>query len=731
MKKEEINYDFLNEYFPEITEEPFFDPEEEKEYFFRFVDMLCILAVFQNEEAPEDAIDRIGSMLPPDSLISALEPHKRTAFPKWSDIRSIFMKLAIKSGESDDMPLSALMNSGELSPLEFLAVLFSYAASENMKYGQIYSILMGIRDRTTFPSAGFISDMGRFFMTDNEYSINSICNRDSFFNLLLVANKDEIYDAERTIHLKPSVLRFLRGQGAELGDLGLIASYVEAPSAAFICHEKELKELEYVYATMQALETQGVIELSGEPGSGKRFLVSLTAQKNLENMLSVDLRKLFALSPEMQHRLCEEIVLHSAIGNAVIYLYGVEEKGETMAATIRTVAALQKKIAVLFIGTDRPLSDKVGESFAGSLFRLTIPETDSAAQQSLWEEALSRNNAELSEDVSLQEVVSKYTMNPGRIFEAVTNTVAVSEAKDEGFIIEKLALEEQIRRICSTQFGENAVRLKSAFTWDDLVVEPESREYLKMACDRIIYKSKVNEEFGFGKKLPYGRGVSIVLYGPPGTGKTMAAQVLSNELGLDMYRIDLSQISSKYIGETEKNLGSVFDAAKNSNAILFFDEADSLFAKRTEVTSSNDKHANAETAYLLQKIEEYSGVSILATNNMANFDAAFKRRMTYMIPIGIPDEATRCDLWKKSFPKEAPLDESVDFSILSKAVELSGSNIKSSAIAAAYRAAAKGRKITMEDIAEAVDMECRKIGRMGAKNEILQAVVMSNAEEEQ
>ena len=170
-------------------------------------------------------------------------------------------------------------------------------------------------------------------------------------------------------------------------------------------------------------------------------------------------------------------------------------------------------------------------------------------------------------------------------------------------------------------------------------------------------------------------------------------------------------------------MGAIFDAAENSNVILFFDEADSVFARRTNVTSSNDRHANEQTGYLLQKIEEYPGISILATNNMQNFDAAFKRRMTYLIPIGIPDEATRAKIWRESFPKQAPLSKQVDFEVLSKACEISGSSIKSAAIQAAYFAASQNREITMDDIACAVDLECTKVGKLGMKNEILSAML--------
>ncbi|MBQ9631838.1 MAG: ATP-binding protein [Lachnospiraceae bacterium] len=256
------------------------------------------------------------------------------------------------------------------------------------------------------------------------------------------------------------------------------------------------------------------------------------------------------------------------------------------------------------------------------------------------------------------------------------------------------------------------------------MIDEKGEKLLKYAANRVRFRKTVYDDYGFGKKLPYGRGVAIVLYGPPGTGKTMAAQVLAHELGLDIYRIDLSMISSKYIGETEKNLSKIFEAAKNSNAILFFDEADALFSKRTSVESSHDKYANAETSYLLQKIEEYDGVSVLATNNLQNFDVAFKRRMTYIIPIEAPNEQTRLRLWEKVFPPDAPIAVEVDFALLARAVELTGASIKNVALFAANLAAAEGRAIAYEDVIEAVDLECQKIGQLGMGEKLSQAVLM-------
>ena len=195
---------------------------------------------------------------------------------------------------------------------------------------------------------------------------------------------------------------------------------------------------------------------------------------------------------------------------------------------------------------------------------------------------------QFEEDINLDHLVSLYDLTPQKIKDTLTCLMLSSplrkcpNEKEYRFLISKKELEQEIQNQCSAVFGCYATRLESPFVWEDLKLSKESQKLLKQACDRVRYRSVVHHTFGFGKKLSYGRGLSIVLYGPPGTGKTMTAQVLAKELGLSIYRIDLSQIGSKYIGETEKNLGAVFDAARFSNAVLFFDEADALFTKRTE-----------------------------------------------------------------------------------------------------------------------------------------------------
>jgi len=203
----------------------------------------------------------------------------------------------------------------------------------------------------------------------------------------------------------------------------------------------------------------------------------------------------------------------------------------------------------------------------------------------------------------------------------------------------------------------------------------------------------------------------MLFFGPPGTGKTMCAEVIAHELRLDVYRIDLSQIISKYIGETEKNLDHIFTAAENSNAILFFDEADALFGKRSEVRDSHDRYANIEISYLLQKMEEYQGVSILATNLRQNLDEAFVRRLQAIVEFPFPDEEHRQRIWQLAFPREAPLGDDVEFEGLAREVRLAGGNIKNMAVAAAFFAAADGGTIHMPHLVQAARREHQKLGR--------------------
>jgi SpoVK/Ycf46/Vps4 family AAA+-type ATPase len=243
------------------------------------------------------------------------------------------------------------------------------------------------------------------------------------------------------------------------------------------------------------------------------------------------------------------------------------------------------------------------------------------------------------------------------------------------------------------------------------VLPPDQLKDVKSIADRVRSRHVVMGEWGFGRKLSLGKGVSALFAGPPGTGKTMAAEVVANDLGFELYKIDLSQVVSKYIGETEKNLDRVFAAAERGSAILFFDEADALFGKRSEVRDSHDRYANVEISYLLQKMEEYEGVAILATNLRRHMDEAFLRRLQYVIEFPFPNREEREAIWRVTLPSELPLGDDVDLGGLARDVRLAGGGIKNVCLAAAHLAAADGGLVTMAHFREASRREYEKLGR--------------------
>ena len=332
---------------------------------------------------------------------------------------------------------------------------------------------------------------------------------------------------------------------------------------------------------------------------------------------------------------------------------------------------------------------------------------DKKASIALWQRELSA--LPLKEPVDGAEMANKFTFTPAQI--VGTGQRAAGEARLHGPLGRQDVTRAAYHQV-SHKLGEHATLIYARHTWDQLVLGQQEKEMLRMACDQVRYQHVVYDKWGFDKRLAYGKGVSMLFAGPPGTGKTMAAQVVASDLGIEMYKVDLSQVVSKYIGETEKNLNQVFNEAKKSNVILFFDETDAILGKRTEVKDSHDKNANLETAYLLQKMEEYDGITVMTTNYKENIDSAFFRRISYVIHFSFPDEKARRAIWKGIFPQETPLGEDVDLDYLARQFSITGGSIKNIALVAAFMAARKDVPVGMEHILRATQFEMAKQGKI-------------------
>jgi SpoVK/Ycf46/Vps4 family AAA+-type ATPase len=273
-------------------------------------------------------------------------------------------------------------------------------------------------------------------------------------------------------------------------------------------------------------------------------------------------------------------------------------------------------------------------------------------------------------------------------------------------------LADACREQSAGQLGDLAIKVDARCGWDELVLPAALYEHLKHLCEQVRHHHEVYGAWGFGAKTQRGRGLSALFSGPPGTGKTLAAEVLATDLGLDLYKVDLSGVVSKYIGETEKNLRRIFTEAQNSNAILFFDEADALFGKRTEVSDAHDRYANIETSYLLQKMEEYDGVVVLATNLPQNLDEAFTRRLRFVVEFPFPDADSRARIWRAHFPPAAPVSADIDIDALARELPVAGGNIKNIVLGAAFLAVADGTAIGREHVLRSARNEFDKIGKL-------------------
>jgi ATP-dependent 26S proteasome regulatory subunit len=262
-----------------------------------------------------------------------------------------------------------------------------------------------------------------------------------------------------------------------------------------------------------------------------------------------------------------------------------------------------------------------------------------------------------------------------------------------------------------------AQKITPHYTWEDIVLPEDRMAQLREIANQVLYQHVVYEDWGLARKSSLGRGVAALFAGQSGTGKTMAAEVIANDLGLDVYKIDLSGLVSKYIGETEKNLSRVFEEASDTNAILFFDEADAVFGKRSEVKDSHDRYANIEISYLLQRMEEYDGIVVLATNLRANLDEAFLRRMRAIVEFPFPEEEDRLGIWTRTLSAGAPLAPDVDLSFMARQFRIAGGNIRNIVLLGAFLAASEDKPIGMTHLIQGAKREYQKLGRLIAESD--------------
>jgi ATP-dependent 26S proteasome regulatory subunit len=429
-----------------------------------------------------------------------------------------------------------------------------------------------------------------------------------------------------------------------------------------------------------------LFSLYGDEGSGRRFTISHFCACHGIGCVSLDCAKLFsydfAFVEKALWALARECIFADACACLTNLDYREDEKEKFYGYLDLAFGRLHERDVVVFTSsqTKLPVREITGTDYA----QFELPTPSVTEREELWQ--YYAGPYETEDDVELSEMAAKFLFTPGKIKSALKMGRALSAMKKQDRISRDCLFEACYNQM-SHELTQKATKVKASYTWDDIVMAPDQRRALEYACDQMRFRKQVYEEWDYNRKYPYGRGLSVLLFGAPGTGKSMCAQVLANALNLELYRVDISKVVDKYVGETEKSISMIFREAKKCNVVLFFDECDTLFAKRTDDGGSNQSSNNNKTAMLLQEIEAYDGVSLLATNYKHNIDPAFFRRMKFIVEFQFPDADTRHILWTTTIPKDTPMAEDVDIRFLADRFEFVGGNIKNCILNAAFLAA--------------------------------------------
>ena len=454
--------------------------------------------------------------------------------------------------------------------------------------------------------------------------------------------------------------------------------------------------------------------LLGPTGSGRRSAVASAVAPRGYGTLSVDLSRLPTEPDYFSDRLAEA-AREALLRRCVLFLNGDELFEDSEHWNIlspyfhRIVDTHEGPLAISAHGPVSGLHRGVRD-----VYDVPIHLPNTGDQRRLWAQAIEAS-AWPSEDDLARKLGRRFSVSPGVIHTTIDEARARALVSSRGghrppLTVESVAL--AVRRHLEHALSQVAEPFRTTLTWEDAVLTDEVTETLREILAQARNREKVYDDWGFRQKMSYGRGLACLFSGAPGTGKTMMAGILARELGQEIYRVDLSRVVSKWVGETEKNLAKVFDEAESAQVILLFDEADSLFSARTEVKGSNDRFANMEINYLLQRMEAYDGMTILTTNFEKSIDEAFKRRLKFRVNFPVPELEQRVKLWRSMIPAQANVADDIKFEVLGKKFSLSGGNIKNAVLRAAFYAAEADGVLNHALLDRAATAESREMGRL-------------------
>lgn len=610
-------------------------------------------------------------------------------------------RACLENGQT--LRLAHLIDTFLLSRREVEAFLLAAAPEIDPRYAPIYAYLHDDVTRKR-PSVGLLLNL----LTDDfgeKLALRRVFGENG---RLLQAGLLEITDERdgkslltQTIHPTPHVIEYLLGDDQVDRKLAGIVQLLPAsqPGAPYRVSPDLLCKL----LRLNQANPPPLFAFSGSEGTGRFETAQHLAAQTERPLLRINCAKLAAGDDTDTHHRIRWLLRDGRLLGALLFFEQWDAllvENQLPAQIFSDVLAYPHTV-ILAANENWQTSNRAQRR---AIFAVSFPAPDFNGRLAIWQQHIPESGLDLT------AVANQFRFTPGQIEDAIATARDFAQWRQEPLTTDDLFAAS--RAHSNQNLARLAAKIQPRYTWADIVLPQDTLHQLQEMVNTVKHRPTVYDRWGFDRKLALGKGLSALFAGESGTGKTMSADIMAGVLGLDLYKVDLSTVVSKYIGETEKNLDRIFTEAATSNAILFFDEADAIFGKRSEVKDSHDRYANIEISYLLQRMEAYDGVVILATNLRANLDDAFTRRLHFVVELPFPDAADRERIWQVNFPQETPLMSDVDFKLLAQRFRLSGGNIRNIILAAAFLAAEDGQSVGMAHLLRAAQREYQKMGRL-------------------
>jgi hypothetical protein len=610
------------------------------------------------------------------------DQHKVSALPTGLTLKELAVQMTAPPA------LETLCHQFGLSPFERALLLFCAGMELDLTWAA-YCAVLHEDSRRTYPTFGLALSV----FSDSHWSALTPDAPLRYWRLIEIGVGDLMTTS--TIRIDERALNYLMGFQCLDDRLKGFITPLNGPMVLSPSHQAIAEQVRGLWAEPKKGPTS-VIQLCGDDPASQRAVAAMACSGlglTLRCMRWSDIPSSVTERDGLVRLLEREAILS---GNALLLNMEGADTPEGMRLALALVESMQTFLMIIGCDTLR-LSTR-------PFIRVDLPRISTKEQRLIWKKALGPLAEAFNGEVDT--LLSHFNMNMQGIQTAVASVSRSALPMEES---EGSLLWEICRNQARVRMEGLAQRIESPVTWKDLVLPASQMEMLHDIVTQVRQRVHVYETWGFAKKGVRGLGISALFAGPSGTGKTLAAEVLANALRLDLYRIDLSQVVSKYIGETEKHLKRLFDAAEESGAILLFDEADALLGKRSEVRDSHDRYANMEVSYLLQRMEAYRGLAILTTNMKSALDTAFLRRIRFVVSFPFPDLSQRMEVWKQVFPAETPTHR-LNIEQLSR-LNIAGGNIRNIAMHSAFLAADSKEPIGMHHLLRAAQSEYAKLER--------------------